>query len=256
MGNRRLSIIDLPGSAQPMSASSGRYHLTYNGELYNYKALKIRLDDRWDFRTEGDTEVVLAGLVMYGEAFLQKMEGMWALALWDSLKKELLLIRDRMGQRPLYYQTDLNHFACASELAALRQLSWFAWQEDPRSTVDYLRYGYYLPGMTAYRSVREVLPGHWLRWSSGRGLQQLAYWRLQPGVFRGNHYQACDKLKTVMVDSVRHRLVADVEVGALLSGGVDSSLVAAIATKVLGRDLKAFSMGFDESPYDERLHAR
>ena len=256
IGNRRLSIIDLSGSVQPISDRSGRYYLTYNGELYNYKELKKRLADRWDFLTEGDTEVVLAGLVIYGDAFLQLMEGMWALALWDSHKKELLLVRDRMGKRPLYYQTDPRRFACASELPALRHLSWFAWQEDPRSTVDYLRYGYYLPGTTAYRSVREVLPGHWLRWSPGRGTCQQAYWHIQPGGFRGTHRQACDMLRTAMVDSVRHRLVADVEVGALLSGGVDSSLVASIATRVLGRELKTFSMGFEEPSYDERPHAR
>lgn len=256
MGNRRLSIIDLPGSAQPLCDVSGRFHLTYNGEVYNYRQLRNELADRWAFRTRGDTEVVLAGLVTCGKVFLDRMEGMWALALWDSREKELILVRDRMGKRPLYYQSDMKHFACASELPALRHLSWFTWQEDLRSTADYLRYGYFLPGTTAYRAVHEVLPGYWLRWSPGQGAVQQAYWRLRPGAYKGRREDACTELKAALVESVRHRLVADVEVGALLSGGVDSSLVACIATRHLGRALKTFSMGFDEPSYDERSHAR
>ena len=255
MGNRRLSIIDLPGSSQPLSDHNGRFYITYNGELYNYLELKKRIGDQWDFRTMGDTEVVLAGLVIFGTSFLSLMEGMWALALWDSQKRELLIVRDRMGKRPLYYQDDPQRFACASELQALKQISWSPWQEDLRSTADYLRYGYFLPGTTAYNKVREVLPGHWLRWSPGRGTLQKAYWRLQPSGYSGSRKQAVGMLRDAMVESVRHRLVADVEVGALLSGGVDSSLVVSIATRMMGKELKTFSMGFDEPTYDERSHA-
>lgn len=256
LGNRRLAIIDLPGSHQPIADGAGRYHLSYNGELYNYRELRDRLSERWQFRTQGDTEVVLAGLVTYGPEFLKLMEGMWALALWDSISAELLLVRDRMGQRPLYYQGDARRFACASELPALVPLSWFDWREDPASTADYLRYGYYLPGTTAYKQVREVLPGHWLRWSPGRDAVQRPYWSLSPGGFRGRRDQACGMLREALVQSVERRLVADVEVGALLSGGVDSSLIVAIVTQRLKRPIKSFTMGFDEPTFDERRFAR
>jgi asparagine synthase (glutamine-hydrolysing) len=256
LGNRRLAIIDLPGSRQPMADKSGRYHLSYNGELYNYQALRSRLQAHWDFRSQGDTEVVLAGLVVYGTEFLKLMEGMWALALWDHGARELLLVRDRMGQRPLYYQSDAQAFACASELPALRPLSWFDWREDPASTADYLRHGYYLPGTTAYRQVREVLPGHWLRWAPGREMLQRPYWALSPGGFSGSRDQACGLLNASLVESVRHRLVSDVEVGALLSGGVDSSLMVALVTRRLQRAIRTFTMGFDDATYDERRFAR
>jgi asparagine synthase (glutamine-hydrolysing) len=256
LGNRRLAIIDVPGSHQPMADESGRYHLSYNGELYNYQQLRSQLQEHWQFRTHGDTEVVLAGLVVYGTEFLKLMEGMWALALWDGSARELLLVRDRMGQRPLYYQADGHACACASELPALRPLSWFDWREDPAGTADYLRYGYYLPGRTAYKHVREVLPGHWLRWAPGRETIQRAYWSLSSGGFRGSRDQACHLLKEGLVQSVRRRLVSDVEVGALLSGGVDSSLVVSMVTRRLQRPIRTFTMGFDDPTYDERRFAR
>ena len=103
IGHRRLSIIDLVASRQPMADPTRRFILTYNGEIYNYKELRNRLQSRWDFHTEGDTEVLLAGLILHGSSFVEKMEGMWAIALWDNLEKRLLLCRDRMGKKPLYY---------------------------------------------------------------------------------------------------------------------------------------------------------
>ncbi len=256
MGNRRLAIIDLPGSRQPMADESGRYHLSYNGELYNYQALREHLGDQWIFHTQGDTEVALAGLVVYGVEFLKLMEGMWALALWDSIAEELLLVRDRMGQRPLYYQVGTRALACASEIPCLRPLAWGDWREDPASTADYLRFGYYLPGTTAYQHVHEVLPGHWLRWGPGREPVQRPYWSLSPGGFQGSRGQACHVLRETLVQSVQRRLVSDVEVGALLSGGVDSSLMVAIVTRQLARPIRTFTMGFDDPTYDERRFAR
>ena len=153
------------------------------------------------------------------------MEGQWALALWDREQAELLLVRDRMGKKPLYFQHQGDRFACASELPALSRLSWFEWQEDLHSTADYLRYGFFLPGTTAYKGVHEVLPGHWLLWTPGRTLLQKSYWSLKVGGFDGPRSQARKMMREALVQSVERRLVADVEVGALLSGGVDSSLI-------------------------------
>jgi asparagine synthase (glutamine-hydrolysing) len=256
IGHRRLAVIDLSGSHQPMVDPSGRWWLSYNGELYNYARLKQRLADRWAFTTKGDVEVVLAGLVLDGADFLDRMEGMWALILWDSQSQKVLLVRDRMGQKPLYYQTSGNMMACASELRGLAPLSWFAWREDMRSTADYLRYGYYLPGCTAFKKVHELLPGHLLNWSPGHSPTQRAYWRLTQGRFKGTPAQAGDLLTDAVTTGVRRRLVADVDVGGFLSGGIDSSLIVGIAQKGLNRPLKTFTIGFDDPALDERRFAR
>src|SRR5712691_972533 len=162
LGHRRLAILDLADSRQPMVDPLNRYVLTYNGEVYNFQELRGELERDWAFRTRGDTEVVLAGLVRHGAAFLQRMEGMWALAFWDKRDKIALLSRDRMGKKPLFYQCSTHGIACASELPALAHMANSPWHEDMDSTADYLRYGYYLPGTTAYEEVQEVFPGHLL----------------------------------------------------------------------------------------------
>ncbi|WP_295393305.1 asparagine synthase (glutamine-hydrolyzing) [uncultured Thiodictyon sp.] len=256
IGHRRLSIIDLAASAQPMEDALRRYVLAYNGEVYNYRALRERLAGRWTLRTQGDTEVLLAGLVLEGTAFLDHAEGMWALSLWDRAAHTLLLARDRMGKKPLYYWTDHGRFCAASELPALLALLPVRPPEDLDSTADYLRYGYYLPGTTAYQGVREVLPGHWLSWSPAAGCATGAYWQLRVGGFRGNRAQAHERLRETLAAAVQRRLVADVEVGAFLSGGVDSSLMVALAAQVSGSPPKTFTIGFTEAAFDERIYAR
>lgn len=255
IGHKRLSIIDLAASRQPMSDPSQRFVLAYNGEVYNYRELRKSLEPVWTFRTDGDTEVVLSGLVMYGERFLRRMEGMWALAFWDNLKRSLLLSRDRMGQKPLFYEADNKGFACASELRALASLSQYAWEEDLDSTADYLRYGYYLPGTTAYKQVSEVLPGHILTWRPGSESEQKSFWSLPTVMFAGSKKQAGNMLKEALIRAVERRLTADVEVGAFLSGGIDSSLIVAIVSKLLGVHVKTFTIGFSEKSYDERRYA-
>ena len=255
IGHRRLSIIDLSASRQPMADPTGRFILTFNGEIYNYKELRADLEKNWKFKTCGDTEVLLAGLIGHGPNFIEKMEGMWAFALWDDAQKELLLCRDRMGKKPLYYKSQKNQFICASELPGLARLSDIFWEEDEESTADYLRHGYYLPGETAYKDVKEVLPGHFLRWSQGSGLIISRYWRLSLEPFRGSKDEAVEKLRHHLIKAVGRRLVADVEVGAFLSGGVDSSLIVAIMAKVLKVHPKTFTIGFAEKAYDERKFA-
>ena len=252
MGHRRLAVIDVPGSAQPMCDPARRWFLAYNGEVYNYHDLKRDLAKSWRFRTEGDTEVVLAGLVLEGTAFLDKMEGMWAIALWDDEARRLLLVRDRMGKKPLYYTLSPRGIACASELPALRSVVPGQWSEDADSTADYLRYGYCLPGYTAWRQVREVLPGHGLTWGPDQGEpSQARYWSVSRSRFADSRTEALDCLRHDLTEAVRRRLVADVEVGAFLSGGIDSSLVVGLAARVLGQRVKTFTIGFDDRTYDE-----
>lgn len=256
LGHRRLSIIDLSHSKQPMQDPSGRFCLTYNGEIYNYRDLRKSLDADWEFRTEGDTEVLLAGLLLKGEAFLEKLEGMWAFALWDSKQASLLLSRDRLGKKPLYYASDGAQFACASELPALLPMLARTPPEDLDSTADYFRYGCCLPGFTFYEGVREVLPGHTLRWSPSAPIIQTPYWSLPTERFGGSKEAARGELYRLFEKSVQKRLVADVEVGAFLSGGVDSSLITAFMARSSKRPVKTFSLGFPEESYDETKFAR
>lgn len=257
LGHQRLSIIDLAGSAQPMPDPTGRYWLAYNGEIYNYAEARSRLDGRWTFATRGDTEVLLAGLVLESVDFLEQLEGMWAFALWDTQACRLLLGRDRMGKKPLFFQSlPGGGLACASELPGLRKLNDEPWHEDMHSTADYLRHGYPMPGYTAWREVREVLPGHVAHWQPGGEVEQQIWWELRPNSFVGNQEQAYAALREALVTAVERRMVADVEVGAFLSGGVDSSLVCAIIRQDLDRPLKTFTIGFEDATFDERRYAR
>lgn len=257
MGHRRLSIIDLgPASHQPMIDPTGRFILAYNGEVYNFKELRASLERRWIFRTAGDTEVVLAGLVTAGPAFLSRMEGMWALALWDGHTNTLLTARDRIGKKPLYYRSLERRIVCASELPALKMLTPERWLEDLDSTADYLRYGYYLPGTTAYSSIKELLPGHYGQWTPDTGLVSTRYWSFTVGGYKGKKQDACEELREELRLSIAKRMVADVPVGAFLSGGIDSSLVTAIMRRDLGISPETFTIGFTDRTFDERQYAR
>ncbi len=256
LGHRRLSIIDIRASHQPMASPDGRYQIAYNGEVYNFRELRDWLRGKWQFSTTGDTEVVLAGLALFGRRFLSAMEGMWAFAFWDNRDKRLLLARDRMGKKPLYYRVRGSGVGCASELPVLSVLDGSPWEEDLDSTADYLRYGYFLPGTTAYIGVREVLPGHWLEWSPGNEPEVSCYWSLPVGGYMTNRDRAMDELRESVHRAIDRRLVADVEVGAFLSGGVDSSLVVALQTQRSGVPPKTFTIGFRETSYDEREYAR
>jgi len=257
IGHRRLSIIDILGSVQPMSDSTGRYLLSYNGEIYNYVEARARLSGRWKFRTNGDTEVLLAGLILEGEFFLNCLEGMWAFALWDTIEEKLMLGRDRMGKKPLFYQLlPDSGVACASELPALRKLSCEPWYDDEDSAADYLRYGYAMPGYTAIREVREVMPGHIIYWNKNSELMQQPWWQLKTRSFLGNKKSAVTELRETFIQAVKRRMVADVEVGAFLSGGVDSSLICAIIRKEFNSPLKTFTIGFEDAAFDERKYAR
>ncbi len=251
LGHRRLAIVDLAASLQPMTDAENRYVLTYNGEIYNYEELRRSLSRNWSFRTQGDTEVVLAGLVLYGESFLARMEGMWAFALWDNKQQTLLLSRDRFGKKPLFYRQSPQQFACASELSAVAMLTEQPWEEDLHSTADYFRYGYYLPGTTAYQGVYEVLPGHVALWSPGQPVQQHPYWQLPLERFPGSYAQACAMLHEKLSLAVQRRLVADVEVGAFLSGGIDSSLIVGLLTQSCGVTPQTFTIGFADKTFDE-----
>ncbi len=256
LGHRRLAVIDLAASTQPMESPEDGALIAYNGELYNFRELRRELEPRWHFRTAGDTEVLLAGLCLEGAGFLSKAEGMWVLALWQPASRQLLLARDRMGKKPIYLAARKGCCYVASELPALLGLLPEPPAEDLDSTADYLRYGYLLPGCTIYAGVREVLPGHSLQWKPDAPVQSEPYWTLRVGGWKGGWADAVAEVQETLRAAVHRRLVADVEVGAFLSGGIDSSIVCALALPALDRRLKTFTIGFDAPSFDESEYAR
>jgi len=256
-GHTRLAIIDLKGGHQPMRDPSERWVLVFNGEIYNYRELRAQLAERWDFRDDSDTEVLLAGLVMEGTRFVERLDGMWALVLHDTTTGDSLLSRDRFGKKPLYYRRHGATFACASELPALEVLTPdVAVTEDAAGIADYFRYGYALPGATCVAGVSEVLPAHTLRLRADGSIAQERYWTPSVEPWTGSFEEAAEHVRELLTQGVRRRqLASDVEVGAFLSGGVDSTTVCALAQESGFGRLRTFTAGFAEPTYDERAPA-
>ncbi|HZF29667.1 MAG TPA: asparagine synthase (glutamine-hydrolyzing) [Gammaproteobacteria bacterium] len=257
VGHTRLAIVDLAGGQQPLRDPTQRWTLAFNGEIYNFAALRRELSGRWQFRDSSDTEVLLAGLVLEGSRFVARLDGMWAFALHDAMSGDVLLSRDRFGKKPLYYCATGSAFACASELPALAALLPEAGRsEDPAAIGDYFRFGYTLPGATCLAGIREVLPAHTLTRRADGALSSQRYWSPSLEPWRGSFDQAADEVRERLAAAVKSRQVAaDVEVGAFLSGGVDSTVVCALAQRSgLGR-LRTFTAGFAEPTYDERQPA-
>ncbi|RAO75558.1 asparagine synthase (glutamine-hydrolyzing) [Dyella jiangningensis] len=256
-GHTRLAIIDLKGGHQPMRDRSGRWVLVFNGEIYNYRELRTLLAGRWDFRDDSDTEVLLAGLVTEGARFIERLDGMWAFVLHDTASGDLLLSRDRFGKKPLYYRRHGETFACASELPALAALTPdVAITEDAAGIADYFRYGYALPGKTSVAGVSEVLPAHTLWLGADGAMVQERYWTPSVEPWTGSFSEAAEHVRELLTQAVRRRqLASDVEVGAFLSGGIDSTTVCALAQEPGFGKLRTFTAGFAEPTYDERAPA-
>jgi asparagine synthase (glutamine-hydrolysing) len=252
---RRLSIIDLETGDQPISNEDGTLHVVQNGELYNYRELRDELlANGHRLRTRGDTEVIVHLYEQHGPAFAERLRGMFAIALWDAPRRRLVLARDRFGIKPLYYRESPNGLEFASELRAL-----------PRGAVDldaleaFLAFNA-IPGpLSIFRDVRKLLPGHTLVWQDGSARIE-RYARPAPAHASGVRHEGEDELgeelRGRLRDSVRAHLVSDVPVGVLLSGGVDSSLLAALAAQESSEPLRTFSIGFEEGSFDERADAR
>ena len=271
LGHRRLAILDLsPAGAQPMLSHDGRFALAHNGEIYNFRELRRELETEGGpflpWRSDSDTEVMLAAFQAWGvETALRRFTGMFAFALFDRREKTLFLARDRMGEKPLYYGLTDHGPAFASELKALRAHPAFRAELDLESLALYLRFQYVPEPRCIYKNAFKLAPGHWLaiRADSPRDLAPKPYWTLRDAVehgrrtpFAGTEAEAADRLDTLLRAAVARQMVADVPLGSLLSGGIDSSLVTALMQAQSDRPVRTFTIGFSDAAYDESSDAR
>jgi len=254
LANARLSIIDLEGGHQPISNEDGSVQVTYNGEIYNYRELRDELQRLGhSFKTQSDTEVVVHGYEQWGEAFASKLNGMFAIALWDSKKRLLILARDRMGIKPLYYAMENKSILFGSEMKAILQAP-IQRSVDLQSLYLILNLSY-LPGEgTLLEGIRKIPPSTYLVYQDGTVRTQ-RYWT-PPNIIREiSEAEVLGNLESILEESVRDQLVADVPVGCFLSGGLDTSALVAYASKASREPLKTFCMGFGEET-DEFKDAR
>jgi asparagine synthase (glutamine-hydrolysing) len=252
-GMRRLAIIDLAGGQQPVFSADDRYALIFNGEIYNYRRLRdeLRAGGRV-FRSHSDTEVILAGYEAWGDAVWARLDGMFAVALWDRAERKLTLVRDPTGIKPLYYSTRPAGFAFGSELRTLTGVPGFQFTTDPAALLDYFRFGHVRGPHSIHSEVATVPPGH--RMTVRRGVAEASepFWtpRYRPSATR-DEADWVASFRDTWLATVEEQMVADVEVGAFLSGGVDSSAVVAAMMRVADRPVRTFTIGFSGARYDE-----
>lgn len=268
LGHARLSILDLSAEGhQPMLSSSGRYVLSYNGEVYNFAELRTELEVAGGMvRGHSDTAVMLAAFEAWGvEKSIRRFVGMFAFALWDRVERQLILVRDRLGEKPLYYGWCGDTFLFGSELKALCAHPLWRGDIDRGALASYLRYGYVPLPHSIYRGVCKLLPGTWLRISieapSGHMPVPSTYWSacevaMQAPLTDLSDTEAEGMLDSLLRQAVGREMVSDVPLGAFLSGGIDSSTIVALMQSQSSRPVRTFSIGFRESEYDEACYAR
>lgn len=259
LGHRRLSIIDVAGGAQPVATADGRFQFIYNGELYNYVELRADLEARGvKFTTHSDTEVLLYALAEFGTEGLQRCSGMFAFALWDRQEKSLLLARDRLGIKPLYYAVADGDIVFGSEMKVLLQHPAVKKKIAPLSVSKFLTYGYVPAPHTIFEDVHKLEAGEWLKFSAA-GVKREKYWDIPLAdnpLSDSNVDEQAEELREILGDSVRTHLRSDVPVGVFLSGGIDSSAMVALAARQVSQKLHTFSIGFEEASYDESDYAK
>jgi asparagine synthase (glutamine-hydrolysing) len=255
MGHRRLAILDLTETGhQPMISDDGRYVIVFNGEIYNYQELRKNLGGQW--RSNSDTEVILAAFGKWGSGCLQYFHGMFAFAIWDRLEKRLFAARDRMGVKPFYYHHSENGFIFSSRPRALFALDKSLSKDtDEQALRLYLECGYIPAPYSIYKSVKKLPPAHFLMIDE-KGLRIERYWdfrKIRPETSWVNRSEEdlLEELEEIISRSVKSRMISDVPLGAFLSGGIDSSLVVAMMRRHSNRPVKTFTIGFSEKQYDE-----
>lgn len=260
LGHRRLSILDLSDAGrQPMASASGRFWITYNGEIYNYLEIRRELQSLgWSFRSSSDTEVLLCAYEQWGAACLDRCMGMYAFAIWDKEKRELFAARDRLGIKPLYYaQTPGGGLLFGSEIKSILAVREDRGEVDSSLIDSYMSFGYVPGEETLHKGVRRLLPGHTLTWRDGV-VQCRSYWELDFGKRQEGSLDACAaRTREMLQESVALHLRSDVPLGVFLSGGLDSSAVVSLLSPGASRGLKTFSVAYDfGAEYDETPYAR
>jgi asparagine synthase (glutamine-hydrolysing) len=255
IGMRRLAIFDPANGHQPMTTPDGRHTIVFNGAIYNFRALQAELESAgWSFRTRCDTEVLLAALAQWGQEALKRLRGMFAFALWDSSDESLLLARDPFGIKPLYFIQDGERLVFASEVAAILASRLNIGEIDPASVADYLAWLAVPAPRTIYRGVMSLQPGESLRFCRGQ-VQIRAAWTFRSIPKGGAPCTSRDdfvrELRARLEDTIKAHVLADVPVGAFLSGGLDSAIVAGLMSRASGHTLKTFSIGFEEDDFSE-----
>ncbi len=256
-GFRRLSIIDLLMGNQPLTNEDDSIHVVFNGEIYNFREMREVLETCGHrFKTESDTECIVHGYEEYGDKVFSKLNGMFAIGLWDEGKKRLVLARDRVGEKPLHYFFDGRTFIFASELKSIvlhpavdKTMDWGAFDE-------YFSYGFISAPGSIYRAIKKIEPGNYLVFENNQ-ITHHTYWQLDMDTrFTGDYREARTRCTRLLEDAVKIRLISDVPLGAFLSGGIDSSAVVAFMAKHSTHPVKTFSIGFREDDFDERKYAR
>jgi asparagine synthase (glutamine-hydrolysing) len=258
LGMRRLAVLDLVTGDQPVSNDSGTVHAVFNGEIYNYRELRSELAAKGHrLRGTGDSEVIPRLYEEYGPAFLARLNGMFAIALWDRESKQLLLARDRFGVKPLYYSLHGGSLWFASEVKCILAAQGSARAIDPLGVDQLLTFEYTASPTTLFEDVKKVPPGGWLTFSGGR-THQGRFWSLPSGEpeLAGDADELAERLRHTLVGAVRRQLASDVPLGAFLSGGIDSSILVAAMTQVSATPPLTFSIGFGDPTYSELPHAR
>lgn len=258
LGFRRLSIIDLHTGDQPLANEDGNIWTVFNGEIYNFRELRKSLESNGHrFRTKTDTEVIVHAYEEYGESFVEYLRGMFAIAIWDEARRRLVLARDRLGKKPLFYYISSTSLVFASEIKALLKVPEVPRAIDPKALDLYLTYGYVPAPWCILRDVRKLPPAHLLVFDLEHWRSSIkCYWepRAMPKLDISAQ-EAEERLLQVLKESVALRMESDVPLGALLSGGIDSSLVVSLMAECSDRPVKTFTIGFEEQGYDERRFA-
>lgn len=266
LGMRRLSIIDVTGGKQPVSDEHNRIHAVLNGELYNFNELKQQYlggtQGAHTFRSNSDAEIIPHLYEVFGEDFVEKLNGMFAISLWDSNREKLVLYRDRLGIKPLYYYLDDEMFIWASELKAILATGLIEPEINPEAVALYFRYGYVPSPLSIFKKLQKLPAGCCLEIdttpsidNTGNKTKLRPYWEINGPVFTGNITDAKEQLSLLLKQSVKYRLISDVPLGAFLSGGLDSSLIVGLMSHVMEQPVKTFSVRFQEKEYDESAYA-
>ena len=259
LGMRRLSIIDLSTGNQPISNEDGSSWIVFNGEIYNHKALREQLVSRGHrYRTQSDTETIVHLYEEYGRDCVQHLRGMFAFAIWDGKRKSLFIARDRLGIKPLYYRLTAQNFIFGSEIKVLLTYPGISREFNRAALPEFLAFGYLSGDETFYNGVRKLMPGHRMEIDEHGNLQVDQYWDLpqtSEDTIRDEHYYV-ETYRELLEEAVNSHLMSDVPLGVFLSGGLDSSAVAALMTKIRREPVETFSVGYPEATYSELPYAR